>query len=125
MFQKKSDTKVFLVGAGPGDPQLFTLKMVQVLNQADVVLFDYLVHPNFRQYCRKKTVLVNVGKRKGHYSAQQSYINQLMKNYVEDGQLVVRLKGGDPLIFGRGGEEMAFYKVIILHMKLYLDCLQR
>ncbi len=107
-LHKKSSTQVFLVGAGPGDPQLFTLKMVQVLSQADVVLYDYLVHPNFRQYCHKNTTLVNVGKKKGHYSAQQSHINQLLKEYVAKEQLVVRLKGGDPLIFGRGGEEMEF-----------------
>ena len=64
--QKNTHTQVFLVGAGPGDPQLFTLKMVQVLKLADVVLYDYLVHANFRQYCDKTTVLVNVGKKKGH-----------------------------------------------------------
>ena len=101
-------TQVYLVGAGPGDPDLFTYKMGQVLSRADVVLYDYLAHPNFRQYCAPHATLLNVGKKKGAHSAQQSSINALMMKYVLAGKMVVRLKGGDPLLFGRGGEEMVF-----------------
>jgi uroporphyrinogen III methyltransferase/synthase len=101
-------TQVYLVGAGPGDPDLFTYKMGQVLSRADVVLYDYLAHPNFRQYCAPHATLLNVGKKKGAHSAQQSSINALMMKYVSAGKMVVRLKGGDPLLFGRGGEEMVF-----------------
>ena len=101
-------TQVFLVGAGPGDPDLFTLKMIQVRQTADIVLYDYLVHPNFQKYCSERTELICVGKKKGAHSTQQSQINEMMVDFAMQKKCVVRLKGGDPLLFGRGGEEMAF-----------------
>ena len=97
---------VYLVGAGPGDPTLITLKAIDCLKKATVVLYDYLAHPNLLQYCDKHCELICVGKRKGYHSAKQSEINQLLVDYASQGHCVVRLKGGDPLIFGRGGEEM-------------------
>ncbi len=107
MIQKTAKGYVFLVGAGPGDPGLFTIKMTKVLASAEVVLYDYLVHPNFRAYCSEDADLICVGKKKGEHSTQQSQINQMVINFALQGKRVVRLKGGDPLLFGRGGEEMA------------------
>ncbi|RAP29498.1 uroporphyrinogen-III C-methyltransferase [Candidatus Marinamargulisbacteria bacterium SCGC AG-414-C22] len=99
--------KVFLVGAGPGDPDLITIKGKQILEKADVVLYDYLAHPNLLKYCTSSTQCHCVGKRKGKHSEKQSTINTLLLEHALAGKTVVRLKGGDPLIFGRGGEELA------------------
>lgn len=98
--------KVYLVGAGPGDPELITLKAIGVLKQADVVLYDALAHSNLLRYCSTSCVCIKVGKRKGQHSQKQSSINQKLIDYAQKGHCVVRLKGGDPLIFGRGGEEI-------------------
>ncbi len=102
--------KVYLVGAGCGDPELITQKGAKLLQLADVVLYDHLAHPALLSLCAPGTKLINVGKQKGQHSARQSRINQLMKRYYTAGNHVVRLKGGDPGVFGRGGEEMAFLK---------------
>lgn len=99
--------KVFLVGAGPGDPELLTLKAMRVLKSADVLLYDFLVHPNFLNYLPSHAVKICVGKRKGYHLKTQEEINDLMVQYGCDGKTVVRLKGGDPCVFGRVGEEMA------------------
>lgn len=99
--------KVYLVGAGPGDPSLITMKGMDCLSQADVVLYDYLAHPTLLAYCKKDCHLINVGKQKGAHSQTQDQINQLLIGYAQKGFVVVRLKGGDPLIFGRGGEELS------------------
>jgi uroporphyrin-III C-methyltransferase len=96
--------KVWLVGAGPGDPELLTLKAVRALNEADVVLIDDLVNPAVLQHCPGARV-VPVGKRGGCRSTPQAFIHLLMLRYVRQKRCVVRLKGGDPCIFGRGGEE--------------------
>lgn len=98
--------KVFLVGAGPGDPELLTLKAAKVLRAAEVVLHDELVSAEILRLIPHNADLVNVGKRSGRPSTPQSEINQLLIQYALLGFQVVRLKGGDPFIFGRGGEEM-------------------
>ncbi|WP_374980403.1 uroporphyrinogen-III C-methyltransferase [Pseudomonas solani] len=96
--------KVWLVGAGPGDPELLTLKAVRVLNGAEVVMIDDLVNPAVLEHCPGARV-IRVGKRGGCRSTPQAFIHRLMLRYARQGRRVVRLKGGDPCIFGRGGEE--------------------
>ncbi|MGA6106607.1 uroporphyrinogen-III C-methyltransferase [Pseudomonas solani] len=96
--------KVWLVGAGPGDPELLTLKAVRVLNGAEVVMIDDLVNPAVLEHCPCARV-IRVGKRGGCRSTPQAFIHRLMLRYARQGKRVVRLKGGDPCIFGRGGEE--------------------
>lgn len=96
--------KVWLVGAGPGDPELLTLKAVRALRAADVVLIDDLVNPAVLEHCADARV-ITVGKRGGCRSTPQDFIHRLMLRYARQGKCVVRLKGGDPCIFGRGGEE--------------------
>jgi len=98
--------KVYLVGAGPGDPELLTLKAVRILRSADVVLHDDLVGPGVLDLIPKTAQLHNVGKRCGRKSWKQSDINALLIQLASFGSDVVRLKGGDPLIFGRAGEEI-------------------
>ncbi|MFZ6846438.1 uroporphyrinogen-III C-methyltransferase [Undibacterium sp. RuTC16W] len=97
--------KVFLVGAGPGDPDLLTIKAVKAIAQADVVLLDDLVNPEVLQHASSSARIVQVGKRGGCQSTPQAFIEKLMLAEARAGQCVVRLKGGDPFIFGRGGEE--------------------
>ncbi|MEE3508111.1 MULTISPECIES: uroporphyrinogen-III C-methyltransferase [unclassified Pseudomonas] len=96
--------KVWLVGAGPGDPELLTLKAVRALHEAQVVLIDDLVNIAILEHCPTARVIA-VGKRGGCRSTPQAFIHRLMLRYVRQGKCVVRLKGGDPCIFGRGGEE--------------------
>ena len=98
--------KVYLVGAGPGDPELLTLKALRVLKTADVVLHDELVSAEILSFVPPTAQVHNVGKRCGRKSATQAEINTLLVNYGLLDLQVVRLKGGDPLIFGRGGEEI-------------------
>jgi uroporphyrin-III C-methyltransferase len=97
--------KVYLVGAGPGDPELLTLKAARVLGEADVILVDDLVNRAVLVHARAGARLVEVGKRGGCKSTPQAFIERLMVRLARRGQTVVRLKGGDPGIFGRGGEE--------------------
>lgn len=99
--------KVWLVGAGPGDPELLTLKAARVLGAADVVMIDDLVNSALLVHCPGARV-VRVGKRGGCHSTPQAFIHRLMLRYARQGRCVVRLKGGDPCIFGRGGEEAAW-----------------
>ncbi|NWB53850.1 MULTISPECIES: uroporphyrinogen-III C-methyltransferase [unclassified Pseudomonas] len=101
--------KVWLVGAGPGDPELLTLKAVRALREADVVLIDDLVNPALLEHCPAAR-LITVGKRGGCRSTPQAFIHRLMLRYARQGKCVVRLKGGDPCIFGRGGEEAAWLR---------------
>jgi uroporphyrin-III C-methyltransferase len=96
--------KVWLVGAGPGDPELLTLKAVRALNQAEIVMIDDLANPAVLEHCTDARV-IRVGKRGGCRSTPQEFIQRLMLRYARQGKCVVRLKGGDPCIFGRGGEE--------------------
>ncbi|NCE89951.1 uroporphyrinogen-III C-methyltransferase [Pseudomonas sp. L13] len=101
--------KVWLVGAGPGDPELLTLKAVRALQAADVVLIDDLVNPAVLEHCPSARV-ITVGKRGGCRSTPQEFIHRLMLRYARQGKCVVRLKGGDPCIFGRGGEEATWLR---------------
>src|SRR3954465_5190561 len=98
--------KVYLVGAGPGDPELLTLKAVRVLGMADVVLVDDLVNRAVLVHIREGARVVHVGKRGGCKSTPQDFIERLLVAEAKAGRTVVRLKGGDPFIFGRGGEEI-------------------
>ncbi|MBI3897181.1 MAG: uroporphyrinogen-III C-methyltransferase [Gammaproteobacteria bacterium] len=98
--------KVYLIGAGPGDPELLTLKAVNALGKADVVLIDDLVSRETLQYAKPGAQIIDVGKRGGQPSARQDHINGLLVEYARTGKTVARLKGGDPFIFGRGGEEL-------------------
>jgi len=98
--------KVFLVGAGPGDPELLTVKGLRLLQSADAVLHDDLISPEILALIPKTAEVRNVGKRCGRKSIQQEEINALLVTFASFGLKVVRLKSGDPLIFGRAGEEM-------------------
>jgi uroporphyrin-III C-methyltransferase len=101
------NAKVWLIGAGPGDPELLTLKAVRALGEAEIVLIDDLVNPLILEHCPQARVIA-VGKRGGCRSTPQAFIQRLMLRYVRQGHCVARLKGGDPCIFGRGGEEAAW-----------------
>jgi len=98
--------RVYLVGAGPGDPELLTLKAAKLLALSEVVLYDSLVSEAVLALVSPQALLVNVGKRAGQKLLTQDEINSLLASYAKAGKCVVRLKGGDPLLFGRAGEEM-------------------
>jgi uroporphyrin-III C-methyltransferase len=98
--------KVFLIGAGPGDPELMTLKAARALGCADVVLVDELVSRGCLAHARSDAKIVEVGKRGGCRSTPQEFIQRLTMLYARQGKVVARLKGGDPFVFGRGGEEL-------------------
>lgn len=97
--------KVYLVGAGPGDPGLLTIKAAELLKVADCVVYDYLVNPAILSYAAPQSEKLYVGKSGGGHSWKQDDINQLLIAKAHEHRLVVRLKGGDPFVFGRGGEE--------------------
>ena len=100
--------RVYLVGAGPGDPDLITLRGACCLQSADVVIYDRLVTPQLLELAPAQAELIFVGKKGGYYPFDQQKINTLLVNCAKKGHQVVRLKGGDPFLFGRGGEEAAY-----------------
>ena len=96
---------VYLIGAGPGDPGLITCKGLRALSEADVVVYDYLAGDALMAHARPDAERVYVGKVAGNHAMSQSDINRLLVDKAKEGKVVARLKGGDPYIFGRGGEE--------------------
>jgi uroporphyrinogen III methyltransferase/synthase len=101
----KQKGKVYIIGAGPGDPGLLTVKAVRCLEKSDVLVYDYLVSPEILNYARADARLIYVGKKGGHHTVIQDEINRILVREASEGNTVARLKGGDPFIFGRGGEE--------------------
>ena len=97
--------KVYLVGAGPGDPKLITVRGVECIREADVIAYDRLANPKLLEYAKTGVELIYVGKLPDRHSLPQEEINQLLVAKAREGKIVTRLKGGDPFVFGRGGEE--------------------
>jgi uroporphyrin-III C-methyltransferase len=109
---------VHLVGAGPGDPELLTVKAIRAIRQATVLLVDDLVGDGVLRYARRSARIVHVGKRGGCASTPQAFIERLMAAEALAGERVVRLKGGDPFVFGRGGEEAAHLRALGLQVEV-------
>lgn len=109
-MKEKITPKLTVVGAGPGDPDLITLKAIKAIKDAQVILYDALVNKALLEYATPNTELIFVGKRKGCYTYQQDQINELIVSRALQYGHVVRLKGGDPFIFGRGAEEIDYVR---------------
>ncbi len=106
MKETKNYGKVTLIGFGPGNPDLLTIAAVKALNKADIIFYDALIDQSFLdEFDAEK---ISVGKRSGRHSAEQDQINQLLVDAAKEGKNVIRLKGGDPMLFGRAGEEIAY-----------------
>ncbi len=97
--------KVYLIGAGPGDPGLITVKGLECVKKADVIIYDYLANERLLDQRRPDAELIYVGKQGGRHTLPQDEINSLIVKKAKEGKIIARLKGGDPFIFGRGGEE--------------------
>lgn len=97
--------KVYLVGAGPGDPELITLKALRCIREADVILYDRLVNKELLEHAKEGADLIYCGKLPDYHTMKQETINHFLVRYAKKGKIVTRLKGGDPFVFGRGGEE--------------------
>ncbi|CAI0428013.1 unnamed protein product [Linum tenue] len=116
--QKPCCGSVFLVGTGPGDPDLLTIKALRAIQKADLLLYDRLVSNDVLDLVGPDARLLYVGKTAGYHSRTQEEIHELLLSFAEAGATVVRLKGGDPLVFGRGGEEMDFLQQQGIHVKV-------
>ena len=121
--QKQIKSTVYITGAGPGDPNLLTLKAKEIIEKADVIAYDNLVSKEILEsivgaYCGKP-LLIYVGKTDGKESISQEQINNLLLKLSNEYKIVCRLKGGDPNIFGRGGEEAEFWLIIIFLLKSF------
>jgi uroporphyrin-III C-methyltransferase len=103
--------KIFICGAGPGDPKLLTIRALDLINESDVILYDRLIGKDIINIFPEKTEKVYVGRNIGDPTTHQNKTNDLMLEYSKQGKKVLRLKGGDPFIFGRGGEEAEFLKL--------------
>lgn len=110
--------RVYLIGAGPGDPELMTLKAVRLLGEADVVLVDDLVHRDVLHHTRADARIIEAGKRGGCQSTPQAFIHRQMIHEARRGNIVARLKGGDPFMFGRGGEEIEALRAAGIHVEI-------
>ncbi len=100
--------KVYLVGAGPGDPGLYTIKAREIIAKADVIVYDFLANEVFLEWINKECKVIYAGKKGGDHTLSQDEINSLLVELASKYDIVVRLKGGDPYMFGRGGEEAEF-----------------
>ena len=105
MADKKKSGRCYLVGAGPGDLGLVTLRAKQLIERAEVVVYDYLCNPEMLQWAPETAEVIYAGKKAGAHTLKQDEINSLLVEKARAGKQVVRLKGGDPFLFGRGGEE--------------------
>jgi len=103
----KKRGKVYLVGAGPGDPELITVKGMKLIQQADAIIYDFLIDERLLSFARKDAELICAGKSSSHHTMKQEEINQLLAEKAKEHSVVVRLKNGDPYVFGRGAEEAA------------------
>jgi uroporphyrin-III C-methyltransferase len=110
--------RVTLIGAGPGDPELLTLKAVRALAAADVVLVDELVDRRCLEHLGPGAKVIDVGKRGGCRSTPQAFIQRLLARYARQGRKVARLKGGDPFVFGRGGEEAEYLRALGIEVEV-------
>lgn len=106
--RKRGPGNVYLIGTGPGDPDLLTVKALKLMQSAELVLYDRLVSTDILELVHSGARLLYVGKTAGYHSRTQEEIHELLLSFAESGATVLRLKGGDPLVFGRGGEEMDF-----------------
>ena len=102
--------KVYLTGAGPGDIELLTIKALKIIQRADVIIYDKLANPEILNEAKKDTKLIYVGKERGNHKVPQEGINEIIYQSALKYETVVRLKGGDPFVFGRGGEEALYLK---------------
>jgi len=106
-MKERRKGKVYLVGAGPGDPELITVKGLKLIQQADVIVYDFLIDQRLLSFARKGAELICAGKSSNHHTMKQEEINQLLAKKAKEYSVVVRLKNGDPYVFGRGAEEAA------------------
>lgn len=107
-MKRRNKGKVYLVGAGPGDPELITVKGLNLIQKADVIIYDFLIDKQLLCSARKDAELICVGKSSSYHTMEQEEINKLLAEKVEEHSIVVRLKNGDPFIFGRGAEEAVY-----------------